>query len=106
MQIQKAYRGISKRLAIHYLSGLGGTPLDEAGDPVDDAGEETAQAERVERVTSDTWSAHLDTRTVAVGGTLQLTEIQIRFESDDDDAEAVLSELVEAFSQKAMRAGG
>lgn len=106
MRIEKSYRGISKRLAIHYLTGLGGTPLDEAGNPVDGAGDSAERAEQVECVTSDDWTVHLDTRQVAIGATLQLTEVQLTFESDADDAETVLSELVETFSQKAMRAGG
>jgi len=89
---EKSFRGISKRLAVHYLENLGGTLV--AGDPEGD-GEA--------RVEADEWTATLSAAKVGVaGGTLKLTEVTIAFEGAADRLEA----LVERFSQKAMRAGG
>jgi hypothetical protein len=84
MTRERAYRGISERLAIHYLTNLGG---------------EQTEADVVE---ADDWRATLDSEKVSIGSTLSLTEVTIRFEGD----EAALDPLVERFSQKAMRAGG
>jgi hypothetical protein len=80
----KAYRGISLRLAGQYLENLGG--------------ERVAEGE----VEGDGWSASLSAETVSVGPTLELTEVTVVFEGDP----ATLDELVDRFSQKAMRAGG
>jgi len=81
---EKAFRGISMRLARRYLENLGGTVVDD------------------ETVESDEWTASLSAESVNVGGSLSLTEITVRFEGDDD----VLEDVVERFSRKAMRAGG
>lgn len=81
---EKSFRGISKRLAVQYLSGLGGDP---DGD---------------DRVVGDEWEATLSADTVGVGPSLTLTEVTIVFEGD----ESTLDPLIERFSQKAMRAGG
>lgn len=80
----RSYRGISARAAIGYLEGLGGNQVDER------------------RVEGDGWQAELSADTVGVGPTLTLTEVTIEFEGE----RAVLDELVDTFSQKAMRAGG
>lgn len=84
MRVEKSFRGISKRLAVHYLVGLGGDPGD--GD----------------RVVAEDWEASLSTDTVAVGPSLTLTEVTVVFEGDPETLDAV----VEQFSQKAIRAGG
>jgi MoaD family protein len=90
--VEKSYRGISKRLAVHYLQNLGGELV--AGEAEDS---ETA------RVAAEGWGATLSAEKVAIaGGTMRLTEVSIVFEGDSD----VLPSLVERFSQKAMRAGG
>jgi hypothetical protein len=83
-RIERSFRGISERLAIHYLTNLGGEQV----------------ADR--RVEGDGWEATLDSETVNVGPTVTLTEVTIAFEGAED----ALEPLVEQFSQKAMRAGG
>lgn len=80
----RTYRGISLRAAIHYLEGLGGEQVDDA------------------TVAGDGWTADLSTDTVGIGPTLTLTEIAVEFEGQAD----TLDPLIDAFSQKAMRAGG
>ena len=89
MRREKSYRGISERLARHYLSNLGGEIED--GDPTGDAD-----------VVADDWRASVSSETVGVGPSVTLTEVTVVFEGD----EATLDSLVEEFSQKAMRAGG
>ena len=101
MRVEKAVRGISKRLAIHYLEGMGAQPVDEAGDPVEGAGETGEAAAAVDRVVADDWEVHLSTATVDIGPTLEVTELELVFEGDGD-----LEEVVEAFTWKARRAGG
>lgn len=81
---EKSFRGISKRLARHYLGNLGGSEADE------------------DTVVADDWRATLATEKVSIGPTMSLTEVTVSFEGDPE----VLDELVEQFSQKAMRAGG
>ncbi|RLM56535.1 hypothetical protein DVK02_08505 [Halobellus sp. Atlit-31R] len=81
---EKAFRGISVRLARHYLEKLGGTAVDDG------------------RVEADAWTASLSAETVGVGPTLELTEVTVVFDGDPEALDA----LVEQFSQKAMRAGG
>lgn len=83
-QRTRSYRGISLRAAIHYLEGLGGNQVGET------------------KVEGDGWTADLSTDTVGIGPTLTLTEISVEFEGDSEQ----LDPLVDAFSQKAMRAGG
>nr|WP_096391622.1 hypothetical protein [Halopenitus persicus] len=87
---ERSYRGISRRLAAHYLRNLGGTLVD-----TDDPAEAT-------RVEGDGWTAELSAEPVAVAGSLTLTEVTVGFTGDP----AVLDDLIERFSQKAMRAGG
>ncbi len=84
----EAYRGISRRLAVHYLRNLGG----EA-----DAPDEEATA-----VVGDGWRASVDTAEVNAAGSITLTEVTVTFEGDA----AALDDLVERFGRKAMRAGG
>ncbi|EJN58498.1 hypothetical protein SAMN04487950_0943 [Halogranum rubrum] len=81
---EKAFRGISQRLAIHYLENLGG---EQVGD---------------DTVTGDDWEASLSNEKVSIGPTVSLTEVTVVFQGD----EATLEPLIEQFSQKAMRAGG
>lgn len=87
---ERSFRGISRRLAAHYLRNLGGT-LVGTDDP--------AEATRVE---GGGWSAELSAETVRVAGSLTLTEVTVVFEGEP----AVLDELVDDFARKAMRAGG
>jgi hypothetical protein len=91
MRREKAFRGISKRLAVHYLENLGGELV--AGDREDDAAAEVA---------GEDWTVTLSAEKVSVAGSMELTEVSVVFEGADDPVE----ELVEKFSQKAMRAGG
>ncbi|MGQ3411865.1 hypothetical protein [Natrinema versiforme] len=83
-RVERSFRGISERLAIRYLTNLGGEQV--ADDTVEGAD----------------WTATLSSEQVGVGPSLKLTEVTIAFEGDDD----TLEPLVERFAQKAMRAGG
>ena len=84
MRVERSFRGISQRLASHYLTNLGGEPVDE------------------DHVVGDGWEASLSESKTTVGPTLQLNEVDVVFEGDQE----VLEPLVERFAQKAMRAGG
>ena len=84
MERVRTYRGINERAAMHYLERVGG------------------EAVAVDRVEGDGWTAEVSADTVQVGPTLTLTEVTVRFTGDD----VVLDPLIEAFSQKAIRAGG
>jgi hypothetical protein len=84
MQVERSFRGISVRLARHYLEGLG-------GDIVDDG-----------RVEGPDWTASLSAEKIAIGRSIELTEVTVVFEGE----EATLDPLIERFAQKAMRAGG
>lgn len=88
--VTRSYRGISRRLAAHYLQNLDGT-LVGTDDP--------AEATTVE---GDGWTAELSAESVGVGGSLSLTEVSVTFTGDPE----VLANLIERFSFKAMRAGG
>ena len=85
-----AYRGISRRLAAHYLVNLGGE-LVNADDP--------AEATRVD---GDGWRATLSAEKVTVAASITLTEVSVSFTGE----EAALNDLLPKFKQKAMRAGG
>lgn len=85
-----AYRGISRRLAAHYLANLGGDLID-ADDP--------ASATRVD---GDGWRATLRAETVTAAASITLTEVTVSFAGET----AVLEDLLARFKQKAMRAGG
>ena len=84
MREERSFRGISQRLARHYLENLGG------------------EVESDDRVVADDWEATLSSEKVGVGSTLQLTEVTVVFEGDEE----TLEPLIEKFAQKAMRAGG
>lgn len=84
MKREKSFRGISQRLAAHYLRNLGG------------------DGETDDYVEGDEWSAELSAEKVNVAGSMTLTEVTIAFEGPADRLEP----LIEAFSRKAMRAGG
>jgi hypothetical protein len=84
MRVERSFRGISQRLATHYLTNLGGEEVEPG------------------RVIGDDWEASLSESKTTVGPTLQLNEVDVVFEG----AEPVLDPLVEQFAQKAMRAGG
>lgn len=84
----EAYRGISRRLAVHYLRNLGG----DADGPDED----------VTDVTGDGWRASIRAEKVNAIGSITLTEVTVTFTGDP----AVLDDLLDRFEQKAMRAGG
>jgi hypothetical protein len=86
---RRSFRGISVRLAVHYLGNLGGEAVD---DPP--AGTEAL-------VEADDWVATFASHTVGIGPTVSLTEVRVRFAGGPG-----LDDLVERFAQKAMRAGG
>jgi molybdopterin synthase sulfur carrier subunit len=89
---ERSFRGISKRLAVHYLENLGGELV--AGDREDDA---------EARVDGEDWTATAAAGKAEIaGGTMTLTQVDLVFEGDPD----TLDPLVEKFAQKAMRAGG
>ena len=81
---ERSFRGISQRLAIEYLETLG-------ADRVDD-----------DRVEADARTADLSSRSVGIGPSVSLTQVDLVFEGDPE----TLDSLVERFAQKAMRAGG
>lgn len=90
----RAFRGISVRLAVHYLGNLGGDVVDAASD----GGEASAEAV----VAGDGWRATLSSTSVGVGPTVSLTEVRIVFVGDPER----LDGFIDRFAQKAMRAGG
>jgi hypothetical protein len=83
-RVERSFRGISERLAIRYLTNLGGERVDD------------------ETVAGEGWTATISSERVDVGPTLSLTEVTVVFEGDS----GALEPLVEDFAQKAMRAGG
>nr|WP_228546076.1 hypothetical protein [Halegenticoccus tardaugens] len=99
---EKSFRGISQRLAVHYLTNLGGEEANDETGADDEAPEAEADDETADEVVGDGWRATLSSETVGVGPSLDLTEVTIAFEGDAE----TLDPLVERFSQKAMRAGG
>jgi hypothetical protein len=84
MRVERSFRGISQRLAVHYLENLGG--------------EETDQG----HVVGDDWEASLSEEKKTVGPSLVLNEVDVVFEGTEE----TLEPLVDQFAQKAMRAGG
>jgi hypothetical protein len=84
------YRGISRRLAAHYLDNRGGE-LVGTDDP--------AEATRVE---GDEWRVALSAETVTAAAAITLTEVTAEFAGDPE----ALDELLPRYRQKAMRAGG
>ncbi|EMA64452.1 hypothetical protein [Halorubrum lipolyticum] len=85
-----AYRGISRRLAAHYLVNLGGELVG-----TDDPAEAT-------RVDGDGWRVALRAETVTAAAAITLTEVTAEFVGDPE----ALAELLPKYRQKAMRAGG
>lgn len=81
---EKAFRGISERLAREYLVTLGG---EKVGEHV---------------VEGPDWRVETSAEKVQVAGSMQLTEVTIVFEGPPE----TLEPLVEKFGRKAMRAGG
>lgn len=84
MRREKQFRGISQRLAAHYLRNLGG------------------EGESDDRIEGDGWHAELSAAKVNPVASITLTEVTVVFVGP----EAVLDPLVEDFARKAMRAGG
>lgn len=83
MRVEKSFRGISERLTYRYLGNLGGERTDDG-------------------VEGEGWTAEVSSEKVAVGPSLELTEVTVVFEGE----EAAVEDLIEDFSRKAMRAGG
>ena len=85
-RVERSWRGISERLALEYLEGLGGERVDDHA------------------VEAEGWRASTSAETVPIyeGATLELTEVTVVFEGDP----GALDDLVERFARKAMRAGG
>lgn len=83
-RVERSFRGISERLAVRYLTNLGGERV----------GDHTVEGED--------WTATVSSESVGVGPSLSLTEVTVVFEGDDETLES----LVDDFAQKAMRAGG
>jgi hypothetical protein len=84
VRVERSFRGISQRLATHYLTNLGGQEVEPG------------------RVVGEDWEASLSESKTSVGPTLTLNEVDVAFEGDEE----TLEPLVERFAQKAMRAGG
>lgn len=80
----RSYRGISERAALQYLTRVGG--------------DQTAPR----TVTGDDWTATVSAETVEIGPSLQLTEVTVEFTGEENSLENV----IDRFSQKAIRAGG
>lgn len=93
-RIERAFRGITPRLAVRYLEGLGGEVIETEGDLAGPSGEATVEG--------DDWRVTVSATRASVGPTLTLTEVHVAFEGDP----TTLDSLVEAFAKKAMRAGG
>lgn len=108
MRVERTFRGITVRLAVHYLENLGGELVASEGD--------LAEPGSAATVAGDGWRVDLASERVRVGPSLALTEVSATFEregADDGGREsgnerggADLDRLVDAFAQKAMRAGG
>ncbi|MFB6086412.1 MAG: hypothetical protein ABEJ84_06350 [Halodesulfurarchaeum sp.] len=84
MRVERSFRGISLRLALKYMESVGAETV----------GEDFAEG--------DGWRADLSAEKVAIGPSLELTEVTVVFKGEGD----VLEEIVPAFANKAIRAGG
>lgn len=80
----RTYRGISERAARHYLTRVGGEERPDGS------------------VAGDGWTATVTADRVGIGPSLELTEVTVTFEGEAGPLETV----IEAFSRKAIRAGG
>lgn len=87
---ERAFRGISRRLAARYLHHLGGDFVDGT------------DADSTTELAGDGWRATLSADSVNVGRSLSISEVTVSFAGEP----AVLEELIPDFAQKAMRAGG
>lgn len=94
MAVERTFRGITARLAVHYLENLGGETVEREGD--------LASPGASARVEGNGWTAELASSSASIGPSLQLTEVAVTFEGEDE----ALDGLVEAFARKATRAGG
>lgn len=83
-RVERSFRGISRRAAVHYLTNLGGEQVAE------------------DTVAGEGWTATVSTGRVEIGPSLTLTEVTVVFEGETGRLES----LVERFARKAMRAGG
>ncbi|GAB3667605.1 hypothetical protein [Halopiger thermotolerans] len=83
-RVERSFRGISERLATHYLTNLGGERVDDG------------------TVAGEDWTATISSEKVNIGPSMSLTEVTVVFEGDEETLES----LVDDFAQKAMRAGG
>lgn len=92
MRVERSFRGISVRLALGYLESIGGEVTDGVTTETDVEGKAEGEG----------WSAELFTEMVAIGPSIELTEVSVVFEGE----EAVLDEVIPAFEQKAVRSGG
>ncbi|WP_254862243.1 hypothetical protein [Halovivax gelatinilyticus] len=90
-RLERSFRGISERLAVRYLENLGGEVIAGGDERPDGA-----------VVCGPYWTATIESETVEIGPTLRVTEVTVAFEGPDD----TIDDLVAAFAQKAMRAGG
>ena len=88
MRRTKEFRGISMRLARNYLESLGGTIVDDS------------------TVEADGWRVDLSAEKVAIGPSIELTEVTVAFAAEEGFGEERFDQLIEDFSRKAMRAGG
>lgn len=84
MEVERSFRGISLRLARHYLDSIGGEIV----------GDRAAEG--------DGWEAELEADTVEIGDSLELTEVTVTFTGDEE----TLDDIVDRYAQKAVRAGG
>jgi molybdopterin synthase sulfur carrier subunit len=84
--VVQTYRGISERLALEYLVGMGGERVAENA------------------VAGEGWRVETSSEKVSIyeGSSVKLTEVTVRFTGEPDR----LAMLVPVFSQKAVRAGG
>jgi hypothetical protein len=86
---ERSFRGISERLAAHYLSNLGGEHVDDG-----DGGHD--------RLAGDDWTATVSSEKVAIGPSIELTEVTVVLEGPATTVDPLMDE----FARKAMRAGG
>jgi hypothetical protein len=95
---ERSFRGISERLAAHYLSNLGGERVDDGdgGDHGDDGDGGH------DRLAGDDWTAAVSSEKVAIGPSIELTEVTVVLEGPA----ATVDPLMDEFARKAMRAGG
>ena len=80
----RSYRGISVRAAMGYLENVGGEQVND------------------HTLEGDGWRVELSEEKVNPGGSIWLTEVTASFEGDPE----VLDDVIDRFSQKAIRAGG